>query len=125
MDTFSGEPEFYAQADGIHWTLATDYVIVDDVLGILRISKGFVTDLGSIPKIFQNIISPEGQPLRAYLGHDYLYATQKFTRYESDNCLLRMMEALDVGLIERWTIYLGVRAGGWNSWNEDMKKVNG
>jgi hypothetical protein len=122
-DSFSGEPLLKPHADGVLWTLENTFVIHDNVLGSMMIPKGFVTDLGSIPKIFQNIISPEGRPLRAYLGHDYLYAMQEFTRAESDACLLRMMKSLNVGLIERWIIYIAVRFGGWIAWNEDAKKL--
>lgn len=124
MDHFFGEPELIAHNDGIHWTVAMEFAIDDDILGRLSIPNGFVTDLGSIPKIFQNIISPEGKPLRAYLGHDWLYAVQKWTRKQSDDCLMRMMYALDVPLIERWTIYLAVRAFGGSAWSEDKRKLN-
>ena len=119
LTVFEGEPELTPWPDGVRWTVVKTYFIIDDVFGRLMIPSGFVTDLGSIPKLFQNIISPEGKPLRAYLGHDYLYATQNRTRAQSDACLMRMMNALGVGAIERWTIYLGVRLGGWWSWRQD------
>lgn len=124
MDSFQGEPVLIPHADGVHWDLDKPFVAWDDDLGRIEVPLEFVTDLGSIPKIFQNVISPEGRPLRAYLIHDYLYATQRFTRAKADACLMRMMAALRVPWYERWTIYLAVRAGGWSAWNSDAKEKN-
>jgi uncharacterized protein YcaQ len=127
MDFFHGEPDLVPMEDGFHWKLLSPYIVDDDVLGTLIVPEGFVplekftTDFGSIPKAFQNIIPPEGRPLRAYIVHDWLYARQKFTRKQSDDCLMRMMKALEVGWIERWTIYTAVRLGGWWSWRQDAK----
>ena len=124
MDSFEGEPNLTPHADGIHWTVNVPFIIHDDELSTIIIPAGFITDLGSIPKIFQNIISPAGKPLRAYLGHDHLYSTQMVNRKEADDCLFRMMSALGEFSAAKWAIYLSVRLGGWLAWNQDAKEKN-
>lgn len=36
------------------------------------VPKGFLTDFGSVPKIFQSFISPVGKATKAYVIHDYM-----------------------------------------------------
>lgn len=38
----------------------------------IEIPKGFDTDFGSVPELFQSIVSPIGLPTKAYVTHDYL-----------------------------------------------------
>jgi hypothetical protein len=110
--------------DGFHYKLLRDFSVRDEFLGLLIAPAGFVTDLGSIPKIFWNIIPPNGKPSDAYVIHDLLYSEQKFTRAQCDSCLLRMMLCLGVSWYERYAIFLAVRAGGWAAWAEDAKRNN-
>lgn len=118
---FSGEPLLEPHADGVHWTIKKQFLISVGHINI-AIRPGFVTDLGSIPKAFQNIVSPEGPPLRAFLGHDWLYAKQFFSRYDSDVALLRMMKYLRVGWLERWAVFIAVRLGGGFAWRADTRR---
>lgn len=121
MDNFPDPLDLEVQPDGFHYKLLRPFTVDDDVLRRLTAPAGMITDLGSIPRIFWNIVPPNGKPTDAYVIHDYLYATQRFTRAESDACLLRMMTSLGVSWIERWTIYTAVRMGGWIAWNNDTK----
>jgi hypothetical protein len=110
------------QKDGFHYKLLREFRVIDGVLGKVVVPVHFITDLGSIPRIFWNIIPPNGKPTDAYVIHDYLYAKQNFPRVEADICLLRMMESLDVSWFQRWIVYLAVRLGGWIAWKEDREK---
>lgn len=83
---------------------------------------GFVTDLASIPRLFWNIMPPFGRYSRAAVLHDWLYHTQQYTRKKSDHILLEAMAVLNVSWITRWTIFLGVRSGGWMAWNSHQQK---
>ena len=122
MDNFPDPLDMQLLPGGYTWSLLKVFAVKDDILGLVIAPMGFVTDLGSIPKLFWNIIPPNGKPTDAYVIHDYLYAKQNFTRAQSDACLLRMMESLTVSWIERWTIYVAVRFGGWHAWASDAKK---
>lgn len=82
----------------------------------LKIKPGFKTDGGSIPKAFQNIISPFGSYLLAFLVHDALYATEYVTRAEADWILLELCEWLGANWIRRNEIYSAVRCAGGLVW---------
>lgn len=125
------EPLNVTTEDGITWTVneEMDYE-VGSVGSVDRIvvPKGFQTDFGSVPQCLWGIISPIGLATRAYVLHDYLYATQTRSRLKSDNVLFEAMGVLDVPGWDRSLVYAGVRAGGWIAWNkhkrENIKRAN-
>jgi hypothetical protein len=80
----------------------------------------WVSDGGSIPKIFQNIFSPV-KYLGSYLLHDWLYASESKSRGEADYILLEALKAQGANWLTRQTIYRAVRAGGWVVWNKHKK----
>lgn len=122
MVTFEGEPILEPHADGVNWTFARRFAAHDSILGDICIPEGFVTDLGSIPKIFQNLISPEGKPLRGYVLHDWLYAVQKCKRADADALLFRAFKAVGEKAWKRWVVYIALRLGGWGAWRHDFEK---
>jgi len=81
----------------------------------------WTTDYGSIPKAVQSIFSPMRYG-GAYLLHDWLYASEKFSREECDHVLLEALEAQGAGWWARHTIHKAVRAGAWVAWNKHNKK---
>ena len=83
---------------------------------------GFTTDYGSIPKILHGIMSPTGKPTYAFVIHDYLYKTGKYTKSVSDEILNEAMKILDVGFIKRYSIIAGLKVGGFVAWNKHRKK---
>ena len=44
----------------------------DKNLHFIIVPKGFSTDFGSVPQLFQGIISPVGNASKAYVLHDFL-----------------------------------------------------
>ncbi len=108
--------------DGYHWRLLKPVYLDDARLGCIKVPSLFVTDLGSIPRIFWNILPPIGPASEAFVIHDYLYATQTCSRASADGVLLRAMKVMRTHWVARWAIYLGVRVGGWYAWKEDFKK---
>lgn len=103
------------------WWLAEQFQVQDDVLGLITALQYFITDLGSIPRIFWNIIPPDGPAVIGYVVHDWLYAKQFCTRAQADACLLRLMKQFGVGWTARTTVYVALRAAGWAAWNNDAK----
>lgn len=89
---------------------------------VIRVPKGFITDLASVPKVFWNIIPPMGKYSKAAVLHDWLYACQVFSKIETDGIFLEAMEALGVPAIERDTLYEGVKVGGAEAWLEHQKR---
>lgn len=115
--------------DGIHWTLVEPFDYWTGEAGNriqITVPAGFLTDFGSIPQIFQNIVSSIGKPTKAFVLHDWLYHTQQFSRERSDQILFEAMGLLGVSELEKLTIYEAVRLGGWFPWDahaaENAKK---
>lgn len=88
------------------------------------VPTGFTWDGGSVPRIFWNLVDPWGSASKAYLLHDWLYATQERSRLVSDAILMEAMEVLGVGFLKRKLIYQGVRMGGWIAWNQHKKELS-
>jgi len=114
------------QDDGYTWKVMEpfDYEIGEVGSGNkIDVPVNFITDLASIPRIFWSIMPPFGKYSRAAVLHDWIYHTQQFTRKMSDDILMEAMQVLSVNWLTRWTIYLGVRIGGWVPWNQHAKEL--
>ncbi len=110
--------------DGRSWELRTElrFYQTEDIGSEIVVPVGFVTDFGSVPRIFWNLIDPYGKPAKAYIVHDFLYRVghpkppkNRFTRAQSDAILRDAMRVLGVSALERYVVWLGVRLGGWRS----------
>ena len=78
----------------------------------LTIPKEFATDFGSIPQVFQALISPVGNASKAYVVHDYLIALFYLgiiSRKTADKVFLLALKKLKVGKIKMYTLYGFVR----------------
>ena len=89
---------------------------VGDVMSGITIPAGFVTDLGSVPRLFRPLLSVASAPI-PFIVHDYLYSgnVPKITRQKADAAMLALMKHYNT---PRWgwqrrIAWLGVRAGGW------------
>jgi hypothetical protein len=107
--------------DGDNWMLQRDlvYRIGINTPYTITVPKGFVTDFGSIPKIFRPVLGSTGPYSQAAVVHDYLYWVKSCTRKQSDNLLAIAMRESGVSAIKHWAIYSGVRVGGTSAWDND------
>lgn len=80
------------------------------------VPRGFITDLASIPRLLRALFDINGASRMAAVLHDFLYCIQYTTRAEADALFLEALEACGVGWATRWSMYLGVRSGGWVYW---------
>lgn len=109
--------------DDTRWTLVEAFEFCSITTeSIIRVPVGFCTDFASIPRVMWSLLPPAGPYGKAAVVHDWLYQKRDATthavwRDEADAVLLEGMEALKVGRLTRWTIYMGVRIGGWFVWN--------
>jgi len=78
----------------------------------ITISKGFVTDFASVPRLFWNIISPYDKHAKAAVIHDYLYKTKPFPRKICDDIFLEAMGVLGVSKWKKYLMYYMVRMFG-------------
>lgn len=88
----------------------------------VTVPEGFETDLASIPRMFTYILPINDRHRLAAVVHDYMYARRGVlpgkivTRKQADQVFYEAMMALKVPKWKAWTMYRGVRAGGWVHW---------
>jgi len=89
------------------------------------IPKGFVTDGGSIPKLFWSFLNPTGAGMSAYCVHDWLYTTHQVSRLEADTILKELLMKRNLGVFHSNCAFYAVRlfGGGKNSWDAPGPKV--
>lgn len=120
--------------DGKNWRVIHTFVYDIGDLGSGKsvvIPEGFITDFASIPRGLWNVLPPTGGYGKAAVVHDYLYrggyittilgnveTHNNPTRAETDAILKEAMDVSGVGRVTRWTIWAGVRVGGWLAWNK-------
>ncbi len=78
---------------------------------------GFHTDFASIPRVLRRLYPKLDKHIRAAVLHDYMYVTGTLNRDMSDRAFLDVMKQHGVAFWKRWSIYLGVAAGGWVAYN--------
>lgn len=85
-------------------------------LNVIHIPAGFETDFASVPKLFWNVLPPNGVYGKAAVVHDYLYRTWHVaTKDEADHVFLEAMTALGVNWVVRYTMYYAVHYfGRWS-----------
>lgn len=97
----------------------------------VTVPAGEATDFASIPRLFQNLISPTDGIGKAAVIHDHLYRTGHTTRAVADKILKYAMidESMEeelagnrgIGNVKQWLVYINVRMFGWAAWNEHRK----
>lgn len=109
--------------NGKQWELLEDYYY--EVNGyIIKVPKGFITDLASVPKIFWSIFPPFGTYTPAAIIHDYLYSKFNDTginRTLADKIFLFIMEELGVGFLRRKAMYRAVKSFGEPNWKAKLE----
>ena len=80
------------------------------------IPKGFRTDLASIPRFFQRLITKNERHVQAAIVHDWFYVYGGITKEEADQMFLDGMAHLGVSWWKRHAMYRAVRIGGRGIW---------
>lgn len=88
----------------------------------VEVPEGFVTDLASIPRVFWQVLRPEGRYAYAAVVHDYLYWTQTRPRLEADRILKFAMEDSGVNPRTIDLIYQAVRRFGKSAWDSNARE---
>lgn len=98
------------------WSVQEPFRYEADTGAIYIVPVGFVTDLASIPRITRPLIDINGKSRRPAVLHDWLYCLKVGTRSEADSLFLEALKSEGVGFTTRWSMYIGVRTGGWYYW---------
>lgn len=104
------------------WEVMLPLIYLDAGCNAYTVPAGTVTDLASIPRVFQRLFPVNGVHRPAAVLHDYLYQCQgkigrhTLTRAETDALFQQAMIACGVGRFMARTFYAAVRVGGWAAW---------
>lgn len=110
--------------------LLEEFIVHLDSRRFVRVPKGFITDLASIPRFFWRIIPPVGKYNKAAVIHDFLYrgGTIEYvvgnnhrlpTRRETDRIFKNIMQQLKVPAWKREVMFSAVRMAGWTGWKKN------
>jgi hypothetical protein len=88
---------------------------------VIVVSKDFITDGPSIPRFLWSILPVWASWSRAGVIHDYLCRQtaknnphpEAPTRADADRIFFEAMTALNVGRVQKYALYWGVRLGTW------------
>lgn len=83
----------------------------------ITVPAGFITDLASLPRLVRPVLDRNGLSRRAAVLHDWLYCLKTGGRADADKLFLEALKTEGVGWAARWSMYTGVRAGGWVYWH--------
>lgn len=91
--------------DDNSWILLEDYG---------EIPKGFITDCGSIPRLFWRVIGAPTDPQTCgpYIKHDWKYQTACVSREQADEELYDDLREAGIGYFRAKAVYYGVRMFG-------------
>lgn len=127
---FNGLAYLKDSADGCTATLTRTLTYTTKDGWLIRVPRGFVTDFASIPRPLWVIIPPRGKYNRPAIIHDELYqhapidptTGKPCTQARADYILREACENCDDRFTQRWAIYLGLKAGGFVTWNRYRKE---
>jgi hypothetical protein len=92
------------------------------IFDTICVPRGFITDLASIPRMLRAVFNVNDESRQAAVLHDYLYCGQGFagalSRAQCDRLFRDAMQDQGVNWLQRWTMWAGVRIGGWLYWRK-------
>lgn len=104
------------------WELLAPLEYDSDILGKIVAKKGFRTDFASIPRwipFISNILLDTAH--REAVIHDELYCKDcvpSATRAQADAVIREAMLARGKGRVAAYTVWAGVRIGGWSAYHK-------
>ena len=89
---------------------------------IVEAPMGFKTDFSSVPRVPIAYTFFGDRAHRESVIHDWLYSTGSVSRRMADKVFLEAMKARKKPWWTRWSMFAGVRLGGWKAWGDHRKK---
>ena len=105
----------HGRFDGVHWITLSE--ITFEIDGVrFRIPPGFLTDMGSIPRIARMTVDRMGKSLVGFIIHDFLYSPDSgVTRKVADKVLYEIGRQHGESWYTANKIYYAVRSFGWTA----------
>lgn len=98
------------------WLLLGPLGYQSELIGLVTVPAGFVTDLASVPRLPVAFFLAGGLAHAAAVVHDWLYTTHQTDRATADAVFREAAQACGVSAWRAYLMWLGVRAGGASSW---------
>ena len=105
------------------WRLIEPLVYITNNSNAITAPKGFVCDLASIPRILRIVYPVNAKHREAAILHDWLYHQKghvifaHLTREQCDDLFYEAMINSGVSAWKAWSMWAGVRLGGWAAWS--------
>jgi hypothetical protein len=123
MGKFDKEEVANKTGDGHHYRLTEPLTYSPDDGEAITVSAGFWTDAASVPRIFWRVYPPFGKYFKAAVLHDFLYFRGLFIRSKCDDLFREAILACGCSRFTAWTLYTGVRIGGWKAYGDYRRKT--
>ena len=94
------------------WRLLSPLIFQSELVGIIAVPAGFVTDFASVPRLPLAYLIAGDTAHAAAVVHDYLYETGTGTKADADRVFLEAMEAIGEDRWRRTLMYWAVRIFG-------------
>ena len=94
------------------WSLTAPLVYRSDLIGLITVPAGFVTDFASVPRIPVAFLLAGDCGQETAVIHDFLYTTHQVDRAKADAVLREALVAGSEPRWRAWLMWLGVRIGG-------------
>lgn len=91
---------------------------------IIKVPKGFITDLASIPRIFWPILSPIDEYAKAAVLHDWLYYTGMYPKTKTEYIFNEAMQVLNTPEWKRKAVFNAVYYFGYYKWYKCRYQYN-
>ena len=107
------------------WKLNAPLIYESDILGKIRVPKGFYTDLASVPRVPIAYLAFGGRAHREAVIHDALYRsdmTPICTRKQADDVFLEAMKERGKPWHVRYPMFWAVRLGAGKYWHQRKVK---
>ena len=129
MQLKEGEPmtkfktQLKVESAGNYWRLLEALVFDSDIIGIVRVPAGFMTDFASVPRI-PLVYSLFGNTSHnAAVIHDWLYSGKReVSRKTADAVFIEAMEVRGQSKWRRYIMYAAVRAFAFFAFDAFIKK---
>lgn len=110
-------PLVVQEIDDDKWKLKEDLVYRGDIVGLVYIPAGFVTDFASVPRLPLAYWVAGNTAHEAAVVHDFLYQTHPCTKSQADRTFREAMAITGIPAWKKNIMYLAVVIGGWSAWN--------
>ena len=122
--------EFITELDAVciddgTWRLGASLVYDSGLVGPIKVPAGFETDFASVPRVPVAYMLFGDRAHHEAVIHDYLYRMDSVPivdRETADAVFLEAMKARGKGAFVRYSMYLGVRLGGWTAYHKKRVK---